>query len=158
MLLLKSISWRVCEILIKCGYYIFVRKWWLVWTYLFKMLQLYNSLGTSGDAIWDSTLIGTVSEKIIFCIDSVILLLHNYSQLQSKCRWSMTNLISYLSKQKMAPVWSVPNNVAVPNSVAWGSIFQVDDSADFFFLPNDDNCKDLRNIITSQESCQLATW
>ncbi len=31
---------------------------------------------TSGDAIWDRTLIGTVSEKFIFCFDSMMLLLH----------------------------------------------------------------------------------
>ncbi len=45
---------------------------------------------------------------------------YNYGQVYFKCRWSMTNLTGHLSK-KMSPVYSVPNNVVVPNSVAWGS-------------------------------------
>ncbi len=34
--------------------------------------------GTSGDDIWDRTLIGTVSEKAIFCFDSMMLVAITY--------------------------------------------------------------------------------
>ncbi len=32
--------------------------------------------GTLGDAIWDMTLIGTVSEKAVLCFNNMMLLLH----------------------------------------------------------------------------------
>ncbi len=38
---------------------------------------LANIMYTSGDTIWTGILIGIVSEKVIFCFDSMMLLLHN---------------------------------------------------------------------------------
>ncbi len=62
-----------------------------------------------GDAIWDRTLIRTVSEKAILYFDSMMLYYnyiwyYNYGQLYSKCKWSMKNLTGHFSKKTMAPV------------------------------------------------------
>ncbi len=47
----------------------------LKWRPMLSLLE-WNNISTSGDAIWDRTLIGTVTEKAIFCFDSMMLLLH----------------------------------------------------------------------------------